>query len=101
VPASSGWTAKATGATGDQGADIIAEKEGMRLIVQCKLFGKPVGNGAVQEAHAARAHFRATHAAVVTNADFTRSARDLAATTGVALIHHSQLGEIERLLRKG
>lgn len=99
--AARGWSARTTALTGDQGADIIAEKDGARLIVQCKLLGRPVGNKAVQEAHAAKTHFGARHAAVVSNADFTRSARDLAATTGVVLLHHSQLGEIERHLRAG
>jgi restriction system protein len=99
--AAQGWSARTTAMTGDQGADIIAEKGGVRLIVQCKLLRRPVGNKAVQEAHAAKAHFGARHAAVVTNADFARAARDLAKTTGVVLLHHSQLGEIDRLLRRG
>lgn len=99
--AAQGWSARTTALSGDQGADIIADKDGMRLIVQCKLLGRPVGNKAVQEAHSAKTHFGAQHAAVVTNADFTRAARDLAATTGVFLLHHTQLGEIEQRLRAG
>lgn len=99
--AAGGWSARTTALTGDQGADIIAEKGGQRLVLQCKLLARPVGNKAVQEAHAAKVHFGARYAAVVTNADFTRSARELAATTGVLLLHHSQLGEIEQLLRRG
>lgn len=99
--AAQGWSARTTALSGDQGADIIADKDGVRLIVQCKLLRRPVGNKAVQEAHSAKAHFGAQHAAVVTNADFTRSARDLAATTGVWLLHHSQLGGIEQRLRAG
>lgn len=98
--AQQGWSARTTALTGDQGADIIAEKDGTKLVVQCKLLARPVGNKAVQEAHAAKVHFGAGHAAVVTNADFTRSARELAATTGILLLHHSQLGEIDRLLRR-
>ena len=101
ILANAGWAARTTALTGDQGADIIAEKDGLRLIVQCKLLARPAGNKAVQEAHAAKTHFGARHAAVVTNADFTRAARDLAATTGVLLLHHSQLGDVERLIRGG
>ena len=99
--AAQGWSARTTALSGDQGADIIAEKDGIRLVVQCKLLARPVGNKAVQEAHAAKVHFGARYAAVVSNADFTRSARDLAATTGVLLLHHSELDEIDRRLRKG
>jgi len=97
--AAQGWSARTTALTGDQGADIIAEKGGTRLVVQCKLLARPVGNKAVQEAHAAKTHFGAARAAVVSNADFTRSARDLAASTGILLLHHTQLAEIDRLLR--
>jgi restriction system protein len=50
-----------------------------------------VGNKAVQEVFAAKRHEQAHHAAVVTNNDFTRSARQIAATTDVTLLHHDQL----------
>ena len=91
---SDGWQATTTKATGDQGADIVAEKEGTRLVLQCKLYSTPVGNKAVQEAFAAQHHYRAKASAVVTNASFTASAIALAATTGVLLLHHSDLGRL-------
>ena len=94
-----GWSARTTVASGDQGADIVAEKDGLRVVVQCKLFQRPVGNKAVQEAFAAREHYGAHVAAVVTNAEFTRSARDLAATTGVVLLHYTQMAGLDRLGR--
>lgn len=89
-----GWQARPTQASGDQGADIIAERGGTRLVVQCKRYGKPVGNGAVQEVAAAARHWSATMAAVVSNAGFTPAARKLAATTGVLLLHHDDLAEL-------
>ena len=87
----SGWTARLTGGSGDQGADVIAEKDGRRLVLQCKLYTKSVNNKAVQEASAARQHERAHLAAVVTPAGYTASARSLAGTTGVLLLHHDDL----------
>lgn len=87
----SGWTARLTGGSGDQGADVIAEKDGRRLVLQCKLYTKAVNNKAVQEASAARQHERAHMAAVVTPAGYTASARSLAGTTGVLLLHHDDL----------
>ena len=93
-----GWTATLTPSTGDQGADIIAEKNGRRLALQCKLYGRPVGNKAVQEAHAAKIHFRADWGAVVTNRTFTPSAQQLARSTNTVLLHHTELAELaERL----
>jgi restriction system protein len=95
---SSGWKATTTKATGDQGADVIAEKEGTRLVLQCKLYSTPVGNKAVQEAFAAQHHYRAKASAVVTNSTFTASAIALAATTGVLLLHYSDLNRLNSLI---
>lgn len=96
-----GWQARPTRASGDQGADIIAERGGTRLVVQCKRYGKPVGNGAVQEAAAAARHWSAEMAAVVSNAGFTPAARKLAATTGVLLLHHDDLAELQPMRAVG
>ncbi|MCT6856095.1 MAG: restriction endonuclease, partial [Bombella apis] len=64
---------------------------GIHFVVQCKLYTRPVGNKAVQEIFTARQHRHAHYAAVVSNAGYTRSARQLAHATGVHLLHHSQL----------
>lgn len=98
IVSSNGWKATTTKATGDQGADVVAVKEGMRLVLQCKLYNTPVGNKAVQEAFAAQYHYRANASAVVSNADFTASAIALAATTGVLLLHYSDLGRLNKLI---
>lgn len=92
---STGWMCEMTSASGDQGADIIARKSAYILVVQCKRYSANVGNWAVQEAIAARSHFKASHACVVSNASFTRSAQDLADSTGVFLVHHNELDIIE------
>ncbi len=87
----SGWDARATGASGDQGTDVIAHRNGKYFVLQCKLYNHPVGNNAVQQASAARLHQRADWAAVVSNANFTTSARQLAETNSIYLLHHEQL----------
>jgi len=92
-----GWQARPTPASGDQGADILAEREGFRLVVQCKRYGRPVGNAAVQEASAAARYWGGDAAAVVSNAGFTPAARKLAAATGVHLLHHDDLAELDEL----
>ena len=93
-----GWDARVTTATGDQGVDIIAEALGKRMVVQCKLYSSPVGNGAVQEVIAGRQFQKANFALVVSNADFTPSARQLAQSAVVGLLHHDQLAELGRRL---
>lgn len=90
-----GWQARPTQASGDQGADIVAERDGLRLVVQCKRYGKPVGNAAVQEAAAAARYWSGDIAAVVSNAGFTPAARKLAAAADVLLLHHDDLSNAE------
>lgn len=96
-----GWDARPTGASGDQGCDVIAEKSGIRLVVQCKRYGRPVGNAAVQEVAAAALHWSGDMAAVVSNAGFTSAARKLAGTTGVLLLHHDDLSALAPMRRAG
>ena len=94
-----GWTAEVTGMSGDQGVDVLAERGNLRLAVQCKLhFANPVGNKAVQEAHAAAGFADADLAAVVSNREFTRAAEQLAAKLGVLLLHHTELDDLDRVL---
>jgi hypothetical protein len=95
--ADAGWNAETTSGSGDQGVDVLATRGGIRLVLQCKLYSKPVGNKAVQEAVAARGHERAQASAVVSNASYTRAAEDLALTNGVALLHHSELGSVDEV----
>jgi restriction system protein len=93
-----GWRTRTVGGSGDQGADVIADRGGRRAVIQCKLYQSPVGNKAVQEAYAAMTHYSADVAAVITSSGFTPSARRLSATTGVALILHSEVDRFDELL---
>ena len=48
------YNIQTTKGSGDQGVDILAEKEGMKYAFQCKRYDKPVGNNAVQEVFAGK-----------------------------------------------
>lgn len=89
-----GWRVSLTGASRDQGADMVAERGQERLIVQCKLLGRPVGNYAVQEVVAARSHHQGNRALVVSNQRFTASCAELAASNGIELCHWSELARL-------
>lgn len=95
----SGWKANTTKATGDQGADIIADKNGKKVVIQCKNHSRPVGNKAVQEAHAAKAFYGASHAVVVSNNSFTVAAKQAANRLGVELVHHSELSSLDEKIK--
>jgi restriction system protein len=61
-----GWQVTFTSVTGDYGVDLIAERDGKSVAIQCKRHGNSVGVAAVQQ--------------------FTRAAKQLAFTHGCQLI---------------
>ena len=79
------YNIQTTKGSGDQGVDILAEKEDMKYAFQCKRYDKPVGNKAVQEVFAGKFYYHCHVAIVVTNNYFTQSAKDLAHENGVVL----------------
>ena len=97
--AQTGWNTRTVGSSGDQGADVIAERSRLRAVLQCKLYRTPVGNKAVQEAFAAKKHYSADIAAVVSSSTFTTSARRLSATTGVVLLLHTEIDRFDEMLK--
>ncbi len=79
--------------------DVVAEKNHVRVVLQCKLYKRPVGNKAVQEAAAARAHERANFGFVVSNSKYTQDAEQLASTNSILLLHYSDLRNLDALIR--
>lgn len=94
-----GWKARTTAGSGDQGIDIIAERNGRKLGIQCKLYSGNIGNKAVQEAHAGKAYYCLDDAAVLTNSKFTPSARNLAASTGTHLLSQFDIPTLHQTLK--
>ena len=80
-----GYDAYTTKASGDQGIDVIAEKNGIKYGIQAKCYAGSVGNAAVQEAVAGRLFYGCDKIIVVTNSYFTKSAIELAEYNSVIL----------------
>ena len=93
-----GYTAHKTPYTGDYGADLILQKGQQKIAVQAKRYKSNVGIKAVQEISAAKMHYGATEAWVVTNSFFTKAATELARSNNVKLVNRDEL--IEILLKK-
>lgn len=91
-----GWKADVTRGSGDQGIDVIGRVAGKTVGIQCKRYKAAVGNKAVQEAYAGMAYHRTNRAVVVTTSRFTKSAEELAARTGVILVHVADLKGLGR-----
>ncbi len=79
-----GWRVSLTPASGDFGADLVLEGD-RRVVVQAKRHQEHVGVEAVQQAAAARSHYDADDALVVTNNYFTPAAVELAGSNDVVL----------------
>lgn len=77
--------------TGDQGADLIAKRNGRTIIIQAKRYEGTVGNKAVQEVVSAVNFYNGDEGWVITNSTFTKSARELARKSDVRLVDGSDL----------
>ncbi len=93
--ASRDFIVRKTPSTGDQGADLLATKDGITYAIQCKNYAGSVGNSAVQEAISAKQYYKTDHAVVVSDGKFTTSARELAARTDVVLCKKGGIGNID------
>ena len=76
----------------DFGADLLITYKKETMVVQAKLYySKNVGLSAVQEAKTSLSYYMGDKAIVITNSHFTKSAIELAKTTGVARIDREKL----------
>lgn len=83
-----------TPGSGDQGVDIVAEKESVHYAVQCKCYSSDIGNKPVQEVFAGKEMYGCQVGAVMTNRHFTSGAKQLAEKTRVLLWDRDKLIEM-------
>lgn len=88
-----GYSSEVTKHSGDQGIDVIAEKNGTKIGIQAKCYSGSVGNSAIQEVATGKNHYRLDKAIVVTNNFFTPSAFELAKSNSVILWDRNILKE--------
>ena len=93
-----GWEVKQTPNTGDQGVDLIASINDLRICIQCKDHKKAIGNRAVQEISAGKLFWKGTHAIIVSKSGFTKSAHQLAKSNKVKLINEYQLKDLGKFI---
>ena len=80
------WDVQVTQGSGDQGVDVIAKQNRLRVAVQCKLYQGSVGNKAVQETLAGMSFFDLERGIVISTGKYTRSARELAEKNRILLL---------------
>lgn len=74
-----------TTTSGDYGGDILAEKEQIKYVIQCKRYNSSVGVSAVQEVIASRSIYKCHVGVVMTNSHFTNAAQRLADENNILL----------------
>jgi hypothetical protein len=80
-----------TKTSGDQGVDILAQKDDIKYAIQCKCYSGNLGNSPVQEVHAGKSLYNCHVGVVMTNRNFTSGAKELAKATGVLLWDREKL----------
>lgn len=83
-----------TRGSGDQGVDIIAKYDGVKVAIQCKRYSHKLGNGPIQEVVAGKNYYNCSRAMVITNNFFTDSAIDLAKANNVLLWNRNDLMQL-------
>ena len=86
-----------TKGSGDFGADILAEKDGVTYAVQCKCYDKPIGVKAVQEVYAGRDFYGRMVGVVMTNQYFTQPAVELAQKLNIMLWDRGYLDSMDKV----
>ena len=77
--------------SGDQGVDILAEKNDITYAIQCKCYSHDLGNTPVQEINTGKIVYNRHIGAVMTNRYFTKGGKEAAAATGVLLWDRDKL----------
>lgn len=91
-----GYKAWVTQRTHDYGADIIAEKNKIRVAIQVKFSSRRVGGYAVYQAINGKRNYKAEKAILVTNNDFYNSAKLSAIQDDVKLISEHDISKFLR-----
>ena len=89
-----------TSKSGDQGADVIIERDNIKYAIQVKYYNNPVGNKAIQEVVAAKSYYKTDKAMVVTNSTYTKQAQDLARANDVILVDGEKLEQLKNEIKK-
>ncbi|MBE8540152.1 restriction endonuclease [Geoglobus acetivorans] len=94
--ASLGFDVEKTKHTGDQGADLIISKGGLKIAVQVKRYSekRKVGNKAVQEIVAAIKYYGTDKGMIITTSNYTKPAIELARANGIKLIGGQELKKV-------
>ncbi len=79
--------------SGDEGIDLILEKDGKKTVVQCKGYEDPAGPNIVRELFGSMHHFKADSAILVCTGGFTRGVWDFVKGKPIRLMSAKTLAQ--------
>ena len=85
------YKVKETSLSGDQGADLIVQKDNKDIAIQIKRYSGQVSNKAIQEVVGALKFYDCDEGIVLTNSYFTNSAKELAKKNQILLINRDSI----------
>ncbi len=87
-----GYDAVTTQPASDFGADVVAQNQNRRVVVQCKLYGRTrIGADTVMKLLGSKSYFDADEALCITTSSFTKQAYKVAESKGIKLIDRENL----------
>lgn len=91
-----GFDAKATPGSGDKGVDVVAHKNGKKVIIQCKKYNKIAGPHMVRELLGTLVKERAYLAILICTSGFSNAASEAAQGSPILLLDLDDLLQIKR-----
>lgn len=85
---------KVTQGSGDDGIDVLAEKDDITYGIQCKCYSSNIGNSAIQQAYSGIQMYKCDIGVVLTNRYFTESAKKTAQATKIKLWDRDKLDNL-------
>lgn len=92
------WVVLTTSSPGDKGVDLIAIKNGIKLVIQCKNWKAKVGTSAVQEVYTGKSIYKADAAVILSETELTRQAMEIAEDLNIILISKSEINLLDFIL---
>jgi len=89
-----GWNVRMS----NHGADVVAEKHGIRVVIQCSLSSGPVAEKAIKQIAAAKTNEQADYRVVVSNNRYTQEAEQLASANNILLLHDTDLPNLHDII---
>jgi len=92
-----GYQTEVVGQSGDHGIDLLAQREGEVIAIQCKRWSNPVGEPIVRDFYGALMHSKAERGQIIAADEFTEAAKSFAEGKPIQLVDiHALLEVINR-----